>query len=54
MIGLLMESVVIAFTVGAIMGAVAALHLLGPKKIGAKSEAKAEAEQRHRGHRERR
>ncbi len=54
MIGLLMESVVIAFAVGAIIGAVTALHLLGPKKIGAKLKAKAEAEQRHRGHQERR
>ena len=38
MMGLLMESVVIAFVVGGIMGAVTALHLLGPKKIGAKVE----------------
>jgi len=44
MIGLLLESVVIAFVIGGIMGAVTALHLLGPKKIGAKIDS----QQRHR------
>jgi len=39
MIGFLMESVVIAFVMGGIMGAVTALHLLGPKKIGVKVDA---------------
>jgi len=33
MMGLLMESVVIAFVIGGVMGAVMALHLLGPRKI---------------------
>lgn len=45
--GMLMESIMIAFVIGGIMGAVTALHLLGPKKI----EVKVENEQRskHRG-----
>ena len=33
MMGMLMESVVIAFAMGGVIGAVTALHLLGPKKI---------------------
>ena len=33
MVGLLMESVVVAFVIGGVTGAVTALHLLGSKKI---------------------
>ena len=36
MMSLLMESVVTAFTLGAVIGAVVAMHLLGPKKQSAK------------------
>lgn len=36
MMSLLMESVVISFTLGAVIGAVVAMHLLSPKKESAK------------------
>jgi hypothetical protein len=38
MMGMLMETVVIAFVMGGIMGAITALHLLGPKKIAVKAD----------------
>jgi hypothetical protein len=40
MFGILMESVVIAFVMGGILGAVTALHLSGNKKVALKIENK--------------
>lgn len=43
---MLMETVVIAFVMGGIMGAITALHLQKPKKIAVKVDNKAPHERR--------
>lgn len=46
MIGLLMESVVIAFVIGGILGAITALHLSGEKKTEVKIKSDPRRRQR--------